>query len=179
MNKILVRLLPLVVFLIVIAFLWRGLTRDPREVPSPLINQSVPEFSLPALTIENDSFTHKDLEREISIVNIWATWCAPCREEHPVLMEIRRTTSIPIYGINYKDDFEQANNWLRRYGNPFLKVGYDPQGRVALDWGVYGAPETFLIDQMGVIQYKHVGTLTTQVWEETFLPLVNELRANR
>lgn len=176
MHNIVRRIIPLVIFLTIVIFLWWGLARDPRIIPSPLINQAAPEFTLPELTTENERFTTSDLGHQISLVNVWASWCAPCREEHPVLMGIRRTTSIPIYGINYKDDWEDANDWLQRYGNPFTKVGFDAEGSVSLEWGVYGAPEIFLVDQKGIIRYKHIGVLTQQNWEETLLPLIDSLK---
>lgn len=165
-------LIPGTVFAVLIGFFVVGLNRDPSVVPSPLIGKPVPAYSL--TTVEDPAVTtsHTDLLGRKHLVNVWATWCSGCRQEHAFLMQIARQNLIPIVGINWKDDLSQARQWLAQLGNPYVATGFDQDGRVAIDFGVYGAPETFLVDERGVIIYKHIGILTEEVWRNTLLPLI-------
>lgn len=167
---------PLFIFFILAVFLWRGLRLDPHKIPSTLINQPAPEFNLPDVMSPNANFTKQQLLGHVSLVNVWATWCTACQQEHPILMDIARTNKVVLYAIDYKDDRLSAEQWLKQYGNPYQAIGFDGQGKAAIDWGVYGTPETFLVDPQGVIRYKQVGPLTKQVWENTILPLINQLQ---
>ncbi len=166
MNRFLV---PIVGFAVLVIFLMIGLSRDPTFVPSPLIGKQVPAFNLPQL-IEPDKFlSDADLRGKYSVLNVWATWCSGCRQEHPVLNQIAAQGEVPIYGLNWKDDAALANEWLRRLGNPYTATAFDGEGRVAIDWGVYGAPETFLIAPDGTILYRHISPMTMDVWKNEFL----------
>ena len=162
--------LPLVVFLTIVVFLAVGLNRNPRLVPSPLIGKPAPLFSLSALRDANRQLTLADLKGRPVLLNVWATWCAACRAEHAFLMELARRGEVIIYGVNYKDERNAAIAWLGQLGDPYQASIYDPQGTLALDLGVYGAPETFLLDAEGVITYKHIGPLTPDVWREQLAP---------
>lgn len=169
------RVIPLVAFLIIVFFLWRGLDLDPKKIPSPLVNQPLPEFQLPDLFEPGLAVTTQDLQGEIAVLNVWATWCLPCRAEHPLLVKLSKT-GVPIYGINYKDQRDKALKWLELYGDPYRRVMMDPQGQTGIDFGVYGVPETFLLDAQGRIRYKHVGALKAEDLEQVILPKLNELR---
>jgi cytochrome c biogenesis protein CcmG/thiol:disulfide interchange protein DsbE len=168
-------LIPLGVFVVLAAFLAVGLKLDPKQVPSPLIGKPVPTFSLPRLKDPALMFDQAELNGKVSLVNIWATWCVSCRAEHEVLMALARTDRVPIYGLNYKDDRKSALRWLEQLGDPYVANAFDADGRVGIDWGVYGAPETFVIDSDGLIQYKHIGPLTLEIVEERILPMVDKL----
>ncbi len=169
--------LPLALFAILAAYLGFGLTRDPQRVPSALIDRSVPSFDLPAVAgVERPGLSSATLKGEVSLVNVFASWCPPCRIEHPILMRLSREGDVPIYGINYKDKAEDARRWLGELGNPYRAIGWDFENRVAVDWGVYGAPETFVVDRSGTIRYRHVGAITADVLDKTLLPLVVRLR---
>ncbi|GAB4391753.1 MAG: DsbE family thiol:disulfide interchange protein [Gammaproteobacteria bacterium] len=170
-------LIPLIIFLLLGILLWRGLHLDPHYVPSVLIDKPVPTFHLPDITRANTHFSDSDLKQRVSILNVWASWCHACEYEHPVLLQIAKTSNIPIYGLDYKDDLQAAQHWLQQRGNPYQKVGFDGQGKVAIDFGVYGAPETFLIDQDGIIRYKHIGPLSLTIWQQTFMPLIQQLQS--
>lgn len=173
MNKF---LLPLAGFILLVALLAVGLKLDPREVPSPLVGKPAPEFSLPLLHDASQTLTQKDLLGKVWLFNVWASWCPSCREEHPVLVEYSRTPdAIPIIGLNWKDKREDGLRWLARFGNPYQASVYDADGRVGINYGVYGAPETYLIDQAGVIRYKKIGVVTPEVLEKEILPKVREL----
>lgn len=172
-------LLPLLFFLGVAALLFKGLGLDPRLVESPLIDKSVPAFSLPKLDEPQAVFSQEDLQGQVSLLNVWATWCVACRSEHPVLMELARTGVVPVYGLNYKDQRPAALALLRQIGNPYTANAFDADGRVGIDWGVYGTPETFVVDRHGIIRYKHVGPLTRDVLRQTIMPLVQQLQAER
>ncbi len=167
---------PLVVFLVMAVFLGIGLTLDPREVPSPLIGKAVPVFSLPAVKGRELGLANTDLKGEVSLVNVFASWCVACREEHPLWMQIAKSKVVPIHGLNYKDKPDDAQAWLKDLGDPYTRTGADISGRVGIDWGVYGVPETFVIDRNGVIAYKHIGAITRQALDETIMPLVRKLQ---
>ncbi|MGI8738423.1 MAG: DsbE family thiol:disulfide interchange protein [Gammaproteobacteria bacterium] len=169
-------LLPAALFVVLVVFLGVGLNRDPSMVPSPLIDKPAPAFTLPLLKKPEQSFSNHDLTGDVSLVNVWATWCVACYDEHPVLVELARTGQVPIYGLNLKDQRPAARRWLRELGNPYSAIAFDKDGRVAIDWGVYGAPETFVVDSQGIIRYKHIGPLTGDVLTDTILPLVRRLR---
>ncbi len=167
MNKKL--LIPLA-FIALAAVLFYGLFRDPREVPSPLIGKPAPAFALPRLQDANASFTPEQMKGKVWLLNVWASWCPPCKEEHPVLLELSKKNIVPIVGHNYKDKRDAALDVLKTTGDPYAISIFDEQGKVALDWGVYGAPETFLIDAQGIIRAKHVGPVTSQIIAEKFEP---------
>ncbi len=168
-------LLPLGLFIGLVALLAFGLSRDPRTVPSPLVGRPAPEFTAPDLERPGRTVSSADLRGRVTLLNVWATWCRSCREEHPVLVDIARTGAVPIYGLNWKDDGPAALRWLSELGNPYVASAVDPDGRIAIDWGVYGAPETYLIDADGHIAYKHIGPITPAIWRDTLLPRVLEL----
>jgi cytochrome c biogenesis protein CcmG/thiol:disulfide interchange protein DsbE len=163
-------LLPILVFLVIAALFWRGLSGDPSEVPSALIGRPVPEFTLPAIAgLEVPGFDSAALKSgKVTVVNVWASWCGPCRAEHPLLMELGRRQDIQLFGLNYKDAPENARRFLGTLGQPFAAVGADESGRVAVDWGVYGVPETFIVDGKGAIRYKWIGPLTPRALAGVF-----------
>ena len=169
-------LIPLGLFAALVVLLGIGLTLNPREVPSPLIGKPAPEFDLPTVMDPNRRISRESLLGKVYLFNIWASWCASCREEHPLLVELSRKGVVDIYGLNYKDRREDAQRWLNYYGNPYVASGADIDGRVGIDWGVYGVPETFVIDAKGMIRYKHIGPLTSEALEEEILPLVKKLK---
>lgn len=176
MNRYLRFFVPLLVFVGIAAFLFRGLGMDPRKVPSPLVGKPAPAFALPELRDPARTVSEKDLLGKVSLLNVWATWCVSCRAEHEELMKLSREDGIQILGLNYKDDRTEAMQWLRMYGDPYRMNAFDKDGRVGIDWGVYGTPETFIVDRKGVIRYKQIGPINRQVWEETLRPLVQELK---
>ncbi|MGH8705472.1 MAG: DsbE family thiol:disulfide interchange protein [Burkholderiales bacterium] len=169
-------LTPLVVFAGIAVLLAIGLTLDPREIPSPLIGKPVPRFELPPVRGRTLGLASADLKGEVSIVNVFASWCVACKEEHPVFMQMQREGLLPIHGLNYKDRPEDAQKWLDGMGDPYARTGADIDGRVSIDWGVYGVPETFVIDREGRIAYKHIGAVTPKVLDETLRPLIAQLR---
>lgn len=171
--------LPLVIVGMLFAALWAGLFRNPGEVPSPHIGRPVPEFALPELHDPDNTFTHEALRGRISLLNVFGTWCPGCHEEHPLLMAwaAQPPYGVPIYGLNWKDDRDAAIAWLQRDGNPYERIAFDAEGDVAIDWGVYGAPETFLIDSSGRIRLKHIGVITESVIVEKLIPAIEALRA--
>lgn len=156
-------------------FAW-GLSRDPSTLPSTLIGRPVPDFSLPPVQGRTLGLSSADLKGEVSLVNFFASWCAPCRAENPLLLDLRKNETVPVHGINYKDRPEDVARWLNQFGDPFTRTGADLDGRVGIDWGVYGLPETFVVDAEGRIAYKHIGVLTAQALAGTILPLVERLR---
>lgn len=168
-------LIPLGVFLVLVVFLAIGLGRDPHEVPSPLINKAAPTFRLPQLNEPAKTFSAEDMRGKVWILNVWASWCIACRDEHPLLLEYAKSGVVPIYGLNYKDKREDALAWIDELGDPYVLSAADVDGRVAIDYGVYGAPETYVIDQGGTIRMKHIGPVTPDVWSDKVLPLVQEL----
>ena len=174
-GKALRYLLPLAIFLAIAFFLWRGLALNPREVPSPLIGKKVPAFNVPLLNDAAKTLSDADLRGKVYLLNVWGSWCVSCREEHPVLVELAKRGTIPLYGLNWKDRHADAMQWLARYGDPYVASGVDADGRVAIDFGVYGAPETYLVDREGIIRFKQTGPLTWQIIEQKIMPLVAKL----
>ncbi|HXD32490.1 MAG TPA: DsbE family thiol:disulfide interchange protein [Pyrinomonadaceae bacterium] len=168
-------LIPLGLFIALVAFLAIGLNRDPHEVPSPLINKPAPTFQLAQLHEPNKKFSAEEMRGKVWLLNVWASWCVSCREEHPLLLQLSRAGKVPIYGLNWKDQRDDAMSWLKELGNPYVVSVSDLEGRVAIDYGVYGAPETYLIDKNGVIRFKHIGPLDQGTLEKKVLPLVDEL----
>lgn len=170
-------LLPLIVFAVLVGFLAVGLRLDPKEVPSPLIGKPAPAFSLPQLQAPEKQFAPVDLKGQVWLFNVWASWCVSCRQEHPVLLALAKQKRITIVGLNYKDERGAALAWLKEHGgDPYALSAVDAEGRVGINWGVYGVPETFLIDQQGVIRYKHIGPLTPEALEQKILPLAAQLQ---
>jgi cytochrome c biogenesis protein CcmG, thiol:disulfide interchange protein DsbE len=167
--------LPLVIFAALVILLAVGLTLNPREVPSPLIGKSAPHFELSQLHQPAKTFSEKDMIGKVWLLNVWASWCVSCREEHPVLLNLAKSGLVPIYGLDYKDNREDGLPWLRRMGDPYQLSAFDRDGRIGIDYGVYGVPETYLIDKRGVIRYKRIGPLTPEIVSEKLIPLVNEL----
>lgn len=169
--------LPGLIFALLVVVFWIGLGKDPSYVPSPLIGKPAPEFRLPELGHADRVVTNADLAGQVSLLNVWATWCVGCRQEHAALLEIARRGEVPIYGLNWKDDAVAAVEWLERLGNPYVATAVDGDGRVAIDWGVYGAPETFLIDADGTVLYKHIAPITMEIWDQEFAPRIAAARA--
>jgi cytochrome c biogenesis protein CcmG/thiol:disulfide interchange protein DsbE len=153
-----------------------GLTLNPREVPSPLVGKPAPAFELPLLREPDKTFSSKQPLGQVWLFNVWASWCAGCRDEHQVLTAFAKTGAAPLYGLNYKDQREDALRWLERYGDPYKASFYDLEGRVGIDYGVYGVPETYVIDKKGVIRFKHIGAVTPEVMQKRIAPLVDELK---
>ncbi|HET6654811.1 MAG TPA: DsbE family thiol:disulfide interchange protein [Gammaproteobacteria bacterium] len=172
-------LLPLVVLVGLIGIFWRGLHTDPSRVPSPLIGKAVPDFSLPKLLKPEEAFSDEQLRGQVSLLNVWATWCFECKAEHPVLMQFAAKHDVPLYGFDYRDDREKALAWLDEAGNPYDSIAFDATGDVGIDWGVYGAPETFLIDANGHIRHKYIGPLTPARIQNDLLPRIEKLRAEQ
>lgn len=170
-------ILPFVIFVILAGFLYVGLGLNPREVPSPLIGKPAPAFTLAQLHEPAKQFSSQDMKGQVWLLNVWSSWCVSCKEEHPVLMELARQNFVPIYGLDYKDKREDAEAWLRKGGDPYTLSISDTDGRVGIDYGVYGVPETYVIDKQGVIRDKIIGAVTPQNLREKILPLVKELQA--
>lgn len=174
-------LLPLAVFVLLLVFLGAGLGGKPRELPSALLNRPAPAFVLPVLAAPSEgqagrTMSRDELRGQVWMLNVWASWCAACREELPALMEFARRSAVPVYGLNYKDQPDAALRWLARHGNPYHRSLRDDDGRVGIDFGVYGVPETFIIDREGVVRYKHVGVLTPDIIETQIAPLLRRLQ---
>jgi cytochrome c biogenesis protein CcmG/thiol:disulfide interchange protein DsbE len=170
-------LLPLLVFVVLLGFLAAGLSLKPREVPSPLIDKPAPAFSLPVLATPDQQLSLQDMRGKVWLLNVWASWCVACRIEHPLLVELSGTGAVPIIGLNYKDKRDDALGWLAKFGNPYVASLSDTEGLVGIDYGVYGVPETFVIDKNGVIRMKHIGPVTPEVLRDDILPLVKRLGA--
>ncbi|MCC6195394.1 MAG: DsbE family thiol:disulfide interchange protein [Burkholderiales bacterium] len=169
-------LLPLAVFIVIVVFLWQGLSRDPREVPSPLIGKPAPAFELPKLHESGQKLSTADMKGQVWLLNVWASWCVSCRIEHPLLVELAKANVVPVVGLNYKDRNDAGIAWLRQYGDPYKLSVVDADGRVGIDWGVYGVPETFVVDKSGIIRYKQIGPITAEALQQKILPLVRELQ---
>ena len=169
-------LIPLGLFLVLVVFLAKGLKLDPHEVPSPLVNKAAPAFSVALLQQADAKFSPESLKGQVWIFNVWASWCVACRVEHPVLMEFSRAHMVPLVGLDYRDQRKDALAVLQRQGNPYDLTAFDADGRVGIDYGVYGVPESYVIDKAGVIRYKQIGPITAEVLEKTIVPLINELK---
>ncbi|EIC19906.1 DsbE family thiol:disulfide interchange protein [Thiorhodovibrio frisius] len=169
-------LVPLIIFGALAGLLLYGLGQDPREVPSPLIGKAAPEFKLPDLLDPSRSVSNADLDGKISLVNVWASWCGACRAEHGMLMELSRRKDIQLIGLNWKDDQADATQVIRMSGNPYQLIAFDPDNNSGIDWGVYGAPETFVVDRNGIIRHKHIGPIDPEVWQQTLEPIIAKLQ---
>ncbi len=169
-------LAPLVIFLILAGFFYKGLFLNPQDVPSPLIDKPAPSFQLSNLHEVNQVVARDEMLGKVWILNVWASWCVSCRQEHPVFMQLARTGQVPIYGLNYKDKREDAIQWLVDFGNPYVASGFDSDGRVGVDFGVYGVPETYIIDKQGIIRHKHTGPVTVDAVQNEIMPLVRKLQ---
>ena len=166
---------PLGIFLILLVFLGIGLRRDPQEIPSPFIGKAAPTFMLTQLESPQKSFSPRDMQGQVWLLNVWASWCTSCREEHPELLAFAKQAGVPIVGLNYKDSRNDGQRWLSRFGNPYQVSAFDSDGRVGIDYGVYGVPETFVIDKHGVVRLKHTGPITPEVIRGKLLPLLKAL----
>ncbi|MBL8367108.1 MAG: DsbE family thiol:disulfide interchange protein, partial [Candidatus Accumulibacter sp.] len=167
-------LLPLLLFIVLVGFLAVGLRLKPREVPSPLVGKPAPAFTLPLLHDPEKTLSLADLRGQVWLLNVWASWCVACREEHPLLVDLARSGAVPLIGLNYKDPRADALQWLQRFGNPYRQSMSDTAGLVGIDFGVYGVPETFVIDKAGTIRFKHIGPVTPEVLRDKILPLVKQ-----
>ncbi|MBS4096368.1 MAG: DsbE family thiol:disulfide interchange protein [Sulfuricella sp.] len=170
------RLIPFGIFIVLVIFFAIGLKLNPREVPSPLIGKPAPDFHLALLQKPTQQIGPADLRGKVWLLNVWASWCASCRQEHEVLLDLAKRNIVPVYGMDYKDQDAPALTWLQRLGNPYAAVMVDPDGRTGIDYGVYGVPETYLIDKGGVIRHKHTGPVTEETLETTLLPMIKELQ---
>lgn len=171
--------IPLIVFGLLLLFFWRGLGKDPSKIPSALLGKPVPHFSQNDLDLSAPDISEKLFKGHISLLTVWATWCAVCQKEHETLMNISHKSGIRLYGLNYKDSRPAALDWLSKMGNPFVACIYDPEGQLAMQLGVYGTPETFLIDSKGMIRYKHLGPVSDVVWNYTLMPLIEKIRVEK
>lgn len=169
-------LIPLVLFIVLVIFLAIGLNRDPHEVPSPLIGKPAPHFELPQLADPSKNFSPGSMKGQAWILNVWASWCVACREEHPVLVELGKLNVAPIIGLDYKDKRDDALAMLARQGNPYVLSVSDVNGRVGIDYGVYGVPETYVIDKEGIIRFKHIGPITMDLLNQKMIPLLDQLK---
>jgi cytochrome c biogenesis protein CcmG/thiol:disulfide interchange protein DsbE len=173
MTRYLVPAIPLAILLALGGFFYVGLYRSPGYIPSPFLGKPAPQFSLPDLKDPKLTVSTADLTKSpFTLFNVWGTWCVECRQEHPFLVELSKRTKIPIYGLDWKDDRKSALAWLADLGDPYTKIGFDQRGDAAINWGVYGAPETFLIDKSGTVLLKHIAPMTPEVWEQKFLPII-------
>jgi cytochrome c biogenesis protein CcmG/thiol:disulfide interchange protein DsbE len=170
--------LPFAIFLLLVVFLAAGLKLRPSEVPSPLIGKPAPAFELPRLKQPREMWSPQEARGKVWLLNVWASWCVSCRDEHPLLIKLARSGVAPIYGLNYKDKRQDALDWLDKFGDPYVLSVLDLEGRVGIDYGVYGVPETYVIDDKGVIRHKHIGPLTSEAMEKTILPLIHKLNGS-
>lgn len=171
-------LVPLLVFLVIAVFLGIGLTRDPRKLPSTMIGKPAPGFTVPQLIAEGKQFSPTDMKGQVWLLNVWASWCTPCRVEHPILVEIERSKAVPIVGLNHKDKREDALKFLEQLGDPYVLTAVDRDGLVSIDYGVYGVPETFVIDREGRVRHRHVGPITPESLQKEILPLISQLKSS-
>ncbi len=169
-------LIPLGIFIVLVVFLAIGLTRKPHEIPSPLIGKAAPLFTAPRLQMPEQQFASKDMLGKVWLLNVWASWCVACRQEHPLLMELAKAKLLPIVGLDYKDQDAAGLKWLASFGDPYDLSVTDRDGRIAIDFGVYGVPETFVIDKAGVIRHKHIGPVTEEALRDKIIPMVRELQ---
>ncbi len=172
-------LAPIAVLAVLVGFFWMGLGLDPGYVPSPFVGKPAPAIELPEIRDPQRIISNEDLTGQVSLLNVWATWCVGCRAEHDTLLRIAEMGVVPIFGLNYRDDHQAALAWLDQLGDPYVATAFDGDGLVSIDWGVYGAPETFLIDADGIVLYKHIAPLTMQVWHDQFMPRILEARQGR
>lgn len=173
-NKLTWRIVPVVLFILLCFFLWRGLSLDPRYLPSVQIGKSLPKFSLNQLINSDKQFSPKDFKNRVVLLNVWASWCEACVQEQDFLLQLAKE-GVPMYGLNYKDEATDALAWLKQWGNPYTLIGRDSEGKVAIDLGVYGAPETFVIDKQGIIRYRQIGVMNQKDWEQRIKPLMQQL----
>ena len=166
---------PLAIFVLLVALLGYGLSLDPKKVPSPLIDKPAPEFRLAMLEDPSRSLSPRDLRGRVWVLNVWASWCVSCRAEHEVVTELANRNLVTVVGLNYKDQSSDARRWLEQFGNPYATSLIDLDGRVGIDWGVYGVPETFVVDADGKIRYKHIGPMTRESLEQKVMPVIREL----
>lgn len=178
-NIKLILFIPIFLFSILCFFLWRGLSLNPRELPSPFINKPIPNFVLPELFHPDQQFSSTELRGHVTLLNVFASWCISCRVEHPVLLELKDQKAVLIYGLDYKDSRDAALKWLKKSGNPYEKIGFDNTGNTAINLGVYGTPETFVIDKAGIVRYKTIGPITEDVWQDELEPEVEKLKSDR
>ena len=176
MNRMAKYLIPLALFLIAVGFLFKGLFLDPHEVPSPLVGKPAPQFKAPILGAADKAFNTADMKGQVWLLNVWASWCVACREEHPLLMAMEKTKQIATYGLDYKDTDAEALAVLLEHGNPYRAVATDADGKIGIDYGVYGVPETYVIDKAGVIRYKQIGPITEEILLTKIAPLIKELQ---
>ncbi len=169
-------IIPLIIFVVIAGFLYVGLSRDPRELPSPLVGKPAPPFSLMQLHAPDKKLSTADMKGQVWLLNVWASWCVSCRVEHPLLVQLAQSNVVPVIGLNYKDKVPEGLAWLTQNGDPYKLSVVDADGRVGIDWGVYGVPETFVVDKNGVVRYKHIGPVTAEALQKTILPLVRELQ---
>ncbi|WP_114639043.1 DsbE family thiol:disulfide interchange protein [Polynucleobacter necessarius] len=169
-------LIPLILFVVLVGFLAIGLNRDPHEVPSPLISKPAPAFDIPQLEQSNKTFSPESMKGQVWILNVWASWCVACREEHPVLVELANSGQAPLIGLDYKDQRADALAMLSKQGNPYKLSSFDGNGRVGIDYGVYGVPETYVIDKAGIIRFKQIGPVTREILNQKIYPLLDELK---
>lgn len=174
MKKLGWKVIPIILFLLLSAFFWRGLSLNPHELPSVQLGKSLPDFTLPQLQHPDSLFSSHELRNQVALLNVWASWCSACIDEQVFMLQLARE-GIPIYGLNYKDKAADALRWLSQWGNPYKLVVQDHEGKVAIDLGVYGAPETFVIDKKGIIRYRHAGVMTHALWLKKILPLMKQL----
>jgi cytochrome c biogenesis protein CcmG/thiol:disulfide interchange protein DsbE len=165
---------PVLVLAVLAVFFYGGLGLNPSRVTSPLLGKPAPEFSLPTVRDPAVNVGSEDFKGQVALLNVWGTWCVECRHEHPFLLELARSSGIPIYGLNVKDERANSIAWLDELGDPYVASAFDAEGRVAIDWGVYGAPETFLIGRDGTVLHKHISPLTPAVWRRDFMPLIRQ-----
>lgn len=170
-------IVPLILFIVIAVFLALGLKLKPSEIPSPLVDKPAPTFFAPKLNSPNEKLSPTDLHGKVWLFNVWASWCASCKEEHPVLNELVKQNPVVIIGLNYKDEPGAAQQWLAMLGNPYTDSITDQDGRIGLDWGVYGVPETFVIDKKGIVRHKYTGPVTAEAIQQTLLPLIAKLQA--
>jgi len=169
----------MIAFAMLAFVLMRGLTLNPNELPSPLSQKPAPLFELPSLADPDVRVGSATYENQLVLVNVWATWCPGCQQEHDFLVSLALTEAIPIFGLNWRDNRPEALRWLEALGDPYMATAYDQDGRIGIDWGVYGAPETFLVDADGIVIYKHIAPLTRDIWQREFLPLINARRSEQ